>query len=72
MQNEILPQSDFTLNSDITLPEILNRPDDNPIGYIVEVDLHYPTSLHDYPQDFPLAPSKNIVEDDWLSDYQDL
>ena len=36
----------------------------------MEVDLHYPASLHDYHQDFPLAPSKNIVEDDWLSDYQ--
>ena len=56
MQNEKLPQSDFTLNSDITLAEILNCPDDNPVGYFVEVD-------------FPLAPSKNIVEDDWLSDY---
>ena len=57
-------------NSDITLAEILNCPDDNPVGYFVEVDLHYPPSLHDYHQDFPLAPSKNIVEDDWLSDYQ--
>ena len=70
MQNEKLPQSDFTLNSDITLAEILNCPDGNPVGYFVEVDLHYPASLHDYHQDFPLAPSKNIVEDDWLSDYQ--
>ena len=70
MQNEKLPQSDFTLNSDITLAEILNCPDDNTVGYFVEVDLHYPASLHDYHQDFPLAPSKNIVEDDWLSDYQ--
>ena len=70
MQNEKLPQSDFTLNSDITLAEILNCPDDNPFGYFVGVDLHYPASLHDYHQDFLLAPSKNIVEDDWLSDYQ--
>ena len=68
MQNEKLPQSDFTLNSDITLAEILNCPDDNTVG--CEVDLHYPASLYDYHQDFPLAPSKNNVEDDWLSDYQ--
>ena len=70
MQKEKLPQSDFTLNSDITLAEILNCPDDNPVRYFVEVDLHYPASLHDYHQDFPLASSKIIVEDDWLSDYQ--
>ena len=71
MQNEKLPQSDFTLNSDITLADILNCPDDNTIGYFVEVDLHYPASVHDYHQDFPLAPSINIVEDDWLCDYQE-
>ena len=70
MQNEKLPQSDFTLNSDITLADILNCPDDNPVGYFVEVDLHYPARLHNYHQDFHLALSKNIVEDDWLSDYQ--
>ena len=35
MQKEKLPQSDFTLNSDITLAEILNCPDDNPVGYFV-------------------------------------
>ena len=65
-----LPQSDFRLKSDITLVEILNCPDGNPVAYFVEVDLHYPASLHDYHQDFPLAPSKDIVENDWLSDYQ--
>ena len=69
MQNEKLPQSDFTLNPDITLVKILNCPD-NPVGYFVEVDMHYPASLHDYHQDFPLAPSKKIFEDDRLSKYQ--
>ena len=64
MQNEKLPQSDFTLNSDITPAEIPNCPDGNPVGYFVDVDLHYPASLHGYHQDFPLAPSTNIVEDD--------
>ena len=68
MQIKKLPQSDFTLTSDITLAEILNCPDDNPVGYYVEVDLNCPPSLHDYHQDIPLAPSKNIVKDDWLSD----
>ena len=38
MQNEKLPHSDFTLYSDITLAEILNCPDDNPVGYFLEVD----------------------------------
>ena len=45
VQNEKLPQSDFTPYSDITLAEILNCPDYNPASYFVEVDLHYPTGL---------------------------
>ena len=63
MQSEKLNQTDLTLNSDITMAEIPNCTDDNPTGYFVEVDLHYPASLHDYHQDFPLAPSKNNVKD---------
>ena len=42
MQNEKLPQSYFTLNSDIKQAEILSGPDDNPVDYFVEVDLQYP------------------------------
>ena len=53
MQKEKLLKSDFTLNSDFTLAEILNCPDDNPVGYFVEVDWNYLASLHDYHQDFP-------------------
>ena len=70
MQNDKLPLSDFTLNSDITLAEILNSPDDNLVVYFAEVDLHYPASQHNYHQDFHHVLSKNIVEDDWLSNYQ--
>ena len=55
MQNEKLFQSDFTLKSDITLADILNSPNDNPVGYFGEVDLIYPASLNDYHQDFPLV-----------------
>ena len=40
------------------------------MGYFVETDLSYPTHLHDDHRDFPLAPTKDFVEDAWLSDYQ--
>ena len=32
-----------------------NQPDGHPVGYIVEVDLNYPNSLHDPHSNFPLA-----------------
>ena len=70
MQLDKLPIADYILRSDIPLSEILNKPDDAQVGYFVDVDLSYPTHLHDDHRDFPLAPTKDFVEDAWLSDYQ--
>ena len=35
-------------------------------GYFIECDLEYPKELHDLHNDYPLAPEKLIVKDDWL------
>ena len=40
------------------LRRILNTPDDDEEGYIVEIDLSYPDSLHDLHSDFPWHPQK--------------
>ena len=39
---EYLPYTDLRFNSSIELSDILKTADDNDIGYIVEVDLHFP------------------------------
>ena len=36
--------------------------DDDEDGYILEVDLHYPTSLHNHHDDYPLAPESLVID----------
>ena len=52
------------------LRRILNTPDDDEVGYIVEVDFSYPDSLHDIHSDFLSAPTKEGIDEYWLSEYQ--
>ena len=73
MQIEKLPVADFAFNTEIQIQEILDNADDASIRYFVEVDppsLSYPPSLHDEHLGFPLAPTKDVLEDQCLSNYQ--
>ena len=70
MQLEKLPLSEFAFNTEVTIQEVLDTPDNASVGYFVEVDLSYPPGLHDDHRDFPLAPTKDIVEEEWLGEYQ--
>ena len=40
------------------------------IGYILEVDVEYPTELHYLHSDYPLAPKKMIITHEMLAPYQ--
>ena len=37
--------------------------------FILEVDSEYPQELHDIHNDYPLAPEKNNIPKEWLSEY---
>ena len=70
MQHSHLPLSDFTFVDSVSLDQILATPHNSSTGYILEVDLSYPDHLHDSHQDFPLAPEKQVIDKDLLSDFQ--
>ena len=50
--------------------QILETPADADHGFILEVDLNYPTSLHVEHNDYPLAPEKMKVTNSMMSHYQ--
>ncbi|GFX78885.1 uncharacterized protein TNCV_3911741 [Trichonephila clavipes] len=55
--SKYLPLKDFIWSdNDLTEQDILNLSDESDVGYILEVDLEYPSDLHDKHSDFPLAP----------------
>ena len=54
----------------MSIDEILVILDDSDYCYIVEIDLKYPQLLHESHRDYPLAPTKEVVQKDWLSRYQ--
>ena len=58
--SQYLPYSGFTwLNQKEISDFCLNSINENSsIGYILEVDLKYPSELHDLHNDYPLAPEK--------------
>ena len=39
------------------------------MGYILEIDLEYPSELHELYNDYPLAPEKLGIRQDMLSNY---
>lgn len=60
-----LPYADFNWISEqelrqFTVEKILNLGDDSDMGYVFEVDLSYPKSLHDLHNDFACCPENRI------------
>lgn len=60
--SESIINRDFNAsNHEKNVASILNLKDDSDIGYIFEVDLHYPPELHDKHNDFPFCSEKRSI-----------
>ncbi|CAB4036937.1 Hypothetical predicted protein [Paramuricea clavata] len=67
--SQYLPSGNFKWEEDL---ESLNYKDflgDSPRGLVLEVDLEYPSELHNLHKDYPLAPHKMKVSEDMISPY---
>ena len=55
-----LPYGEIKFEKDFCINKLLNTPDENDIGYFVEVDLKYPDNIRQKTKHFPFAPEKNL------------
>ena len=65
--SQSLPYDEIKFETEsVCVEEILNTPDDNDIGYFLEVDLEYPYSIRQKTKHFPFAPeNKTISKNDF-------
>ena len=63
-----LPYGNLKWCNDIQSTGDVMKYEDNDIGYLLEVDLHYPKHLHDHHKDYPLAPEIMSVKESMVSD----
>lgn len=68
-QSQALPSSNFAWVSEPEQIDIMSIPEDAETGYIFEVDLEYPTHLHDLHNDYPVAAERKRVKKEELSPY---
>ncbi len=67
--SEVLPYKDVKIDN-VDIQTVLNTPDDNDIGYIVECDITFPDELHEKLKEFPPCPETLTPDETWMSEYQ--
>ena len=59
----------FLSKDEIEQCDLKTVAEDSEEGYILEVELEYPTDIHDWHNCYPLPPSHEVVNDEKLSPY---
>ena len=69
--NQYLPYSEFKWLSqkEISGFYLTSISENSSIGYVLEVDLEYPSELHELHDNYPLAPEKLEINPNMLSKY---
>ena len=60
----------FLQQEEISTLKLQDLSDDDEDGYIFEVDHHYPTSIHNQHDDYPLAPESLVIDRNMYSPTQ--
>ena len=62
--SQSLPTHGFRFLSEEEISSLVLKdvPNNGDVGYILEVDLHYTTSLHNRHDDYPLAPEPLVID----------
>ena len=67
--SQYLPYDEIKFDNTVKLEDIINTPDDNDIGYFVEVDLKYPDNIKQKTKNFPFASVNQKIIPDNYNDY---
>ena len=69
---QYLPYGNFKWihNNNLTSDDIMKMGDEDDKGYFLEVDLEYPTNIHNLHDQYPLAPDHIKIDENMLSDFQ--
>ena len=59
--SEKMPYEDFKWVEDVKSIPLEKMLSDGDLGYVLEVDLDYPSELHDLHNDYPLAPESMVI-----------
>ena len=64
-----LPYDEIKFVKNVKIEDILNTPEDNDIGYFVEVDLGYPDKIKERTKNFPFCPGTKVIHKDDYNKY---
>ena len=67
--SQMLRYDESKFEKDICLEEILNTPDNNEIGYFLEIDLKYPDNIKEKTKYFPFSPENKKVNSIKYNEY---
>ena len=64
-----IPFDEIKLDKNVKLKDIIKIPDENDIGYFVEVHLRYPDRTKEKTKNFPFCPENKVIHKEKYNDY---